>query len=91
MKAPCRGIKSEQQCLQHLPFLSVWQGYSYERLDGSVRGEERHLAIKNFGQQPIFVFLLSTRAGKERDRGGTKMEVCYTVPVPHCTLVVCRD
>ncbi|XP_060619405.2 chromodomain-helicase-DNA-binding protein 1-like isoform X2 [Anolis sagrei] len=38
-------------------------GYSYERLDGSVRGEERHLAIKNFGQQPIFVFLLSTRAG----------------------------
>ncbi|KAM4798293.1 LOW QUALITY PROTEIN: chromodomain-helicase-DNA-binding protein 1-like [Urocitellus parryii] len=37
--------------------------YSYERVDGSVRGEERHLAIKNFGQQPIFVFLLSTRAG----------------------------
>uniref|UniRef100_A0A8C9FFC5 Chromodomain-helicase-DNA-binding protein 1-like n=1 Tax=Pavo cristatus TaxID=9049 RepID=A0A8C9FFC5_PAVCR len=42
----------------------VWKGYSYERLDGSVRGEERHLAIKNFGQQPVFVFLLSTRAGK---------------------------
>ncbi|NXM18667.1 CHD1L protein, partial [Ploceus nigricollis] len=40
-----------------------WKGYSYERLDGSVRGEERHLAIKNFGQQPIFIFLLSTRAG----------------------------
>ncbi|XP_015731829.2 chromodomain-helicase-DNA-binding protein 1-like isoform X5 [Coturnix japonica] len=40
-----------------------YRGYSYERLDGSVRGEERHLAIKNFGQQPIFVFLLSTRAG----------------------------
>ncbi|NXG31421.1 CHD1L protein, partial [Dromaius novaehollandiae] len=39
------------------------KGYSYERLDGSVRGEERHLAIKNFGQQPIFIFLLSTRAG----------------------------
>ncbi|KAL7988404.1 hypothetical protein Chor_007323 [Crotalus horridus] len=36
---------------------------SYERLDGSVRGEERHLAINNFGQQPIFVFLLSTKAG----------------------------
>ncbi|KAH0628670.1 hypothetical protein JD844_010082 [Phrynosoma platyrhinos] len=35
----------------------------YERLDGSVRGEERHLAIKNFGEKPIFVFLLSTRAG----------------------------
>ncbi|XP_009243637.3 chromodomain-helicase-DNA-binding protein 1-like isoform X4 [Pongo abelii] len=40
-----------------------YRGYSYERVDGSVRGEERHLAIKNFGQQPIFVFLLSTRAG----------------------------
>ncbi|KAF0877863.1 CHD1L protein, partial [Crocuta crocuta] len=38
-------------------------GYSYERVDGSVRGEERHLAIKNFGQQPVFIFLLSTRAG----------------------------
>ncbi|XP_065761777.1 chromodomain-helicase-DNA-binding protein 1-like isoform X2 [Muntiacus reevesi] len=40
-----------------------YRGYSYERVDGSVRGEERHLAIKNFGQQPIFTFLLSTRAG----------------------------
>lgn len=40
-----------------------YRGYSYERVDGSVRGEERHLAIKNFGNQPIFVFLLSTRAG----------------------------
>lgn len=35
-------------------------------MDGSVRGEERHLAIKNFGKQPIFVFLLSTRAGRPR-------------------------
>ncbi|XP_077894839.1 transport and Golgi organization protein 1 homolog isoform X6 [Ictidomys tridecemlineatus] len=42
---------------------SLRKGYSYERVDGSVRGEERHLAIKNFGQQPIFVFLLITRAG----------------------------
>jgi SNF2 family DNA or RNA helicase len=33
-------------------------------LDGSVRGEERYLAIKNFNEeQDIFVFLLSTRAG----------------------------
>ncbi|XP_059506199.1 chromodomain-helicase-DNA-binding protein 1-like isoform X5 [Stegostoma tigrinum] len=40
-----------------------YKGYSYERLDGSVRGEERYLAIKNFNQQDIFVFLLSTRAG----------------------------
>lgn len=45
-------------------FLLACEGYSYERVDGSVRGEERYLAIKNFGQQPIFVFLLSTRAGK---------------------------
>ncbi|XP_067849244.1 chromodomain-helicase-DNA-binding protein 1-like [Heptranchias perlo] len=40
-----------------------YRGYSYERLDGSVRGEERYLAIKNFNEQDIFVFLLSTRAG----------------------------
>ncbi|XP_059824631.1 chromodomain-helicase-DNA-binding protein 1-like isoform X1 [Hypanus sabinus] len=40
-----------------------YRGYSYERMDGSVRGEERYLAIKNFNQQDVFVFLLSTRAG----------------------------
>ncbi|XP_035687270.1 chromodomain-helicase-DNA-binding protein 1-like [Branchiostoma floridae] len=41
-----------------------YRGYSYERLDGSVRGEERYLAIQNFNQQDdVFVFLLSTRAG----------------------------
>ncbi|XP_078088986.1 chromodomain-helicase-DNA-binding protein 1-like [Mustelus asterias] len=40
-----------------------YRGYSYERLDGSIRSEERYLAIKNFNQQDIFVFLLSTRAG----------------------------
>lgn len=38
-------------------------GYSYERLDGSVRGEERNLAVKNFSNMDIFVFLLSTKAG----------------------------
>lgn len=39
-------------------------GYSYERLDGSVRGEERFLAVKNFSEdQETFIFLLSTRAG----------------------------
>eukprot|EP00071_Canis_lupus_P027064 XP_022260621.1 chromodomain-helicase-DNA-binding protein 1-like isoform X8 [Canis lupus familiaris] len=48
-----------RKCVDH-PYL--FEGYSYERVDGSVRGEERHLAIKNFGQQPVFVFLLSTRA-----------------------------
>lgn len=39
-------------------------GYSYERLDGSVRGEERFLAVKNFSEdRETFIFLLSTRAG----------------------------
>jgi hypothetical protein len=43
-------------------------------VDGSVRGEERHLAIKNFGQQPIFIFLLSTRAGRpSRYNGSTQI------------------
>ncbi|XP_071964238.1 chromodomain-helicase-DNA-binding protein 1-like [Antedon mediterranea] len=41
-----------------------FRGYSYERLDGSVRGEERFLAIKNFNRDDkTFVFLLSTKAG----------------------------
>lgn len=47
-----------------------YRGYNYERLDGSVRGEERFLAIDRFtaadeedeDDRP-FVFLLSTRAG----------------------------
>ncbi|XP_042305737.1 chromodomain-helicase-DNA-binding protein 1-like [Sceloporus undulatus] len=51
------------QMLDILQDYMDYRDYSYERLDGSVRGEERHLAIKNFGQKPIFVFLLSTRAG----------------------------
>ncbi|XP_023049205.1 chromodomain-helicase-DNA-binding protein 1-like isoform X4 [Piliocolobus tephrosceles] len=51
------------QMLDILQDYMDYRGYSYERVDGSVRGEERHLAIKNFGQQSIFVFLLSTRAG----------------------------
>lgn len=41
-----------------------YRGYSYERLDGSVRGEERFLTVQNFNQNDeTFVFLLSTRAG----------------------------
>lgn len=40
-------------------------GYTYERLDGSVRGDERYLAVKNFNHnEDTFVFLLSTKAGK---------------------------
>ncbi|XP_025838751.1 chromodomain-helicase-DNA-binding protein 1-like isoform X7 [Vulpes vulpes] len=50
------------QMLDILQDYMDYRGYSYERVDGSVRGEERHLAIKNFGQQPVFIFLLSTRA-----------------------------
>ena len=39
-------------------------GYSYERLDGSVRGEERFLAVQKFTEEKeTFIFLLSTRAG----------------------------
>lgn len=50
--------------------------YSYERLDGSIRAEERFAAIRSFSQQSAkrrskleadqngaFVFLISTRAG----------------------------
>ncbi|XP_062251847.1 chromodomain-helicase-DNA-binding protein 1-like [Platichthys flesus] len=40
-----------------------YRGYSYERLDGSVRGEERNLAVKNFNRKDVFIFLLSTKAG----------------------------
>ncbi|EDO31943.1 predicted protein, partial [Nematostella vectensis] len=41
-----------------------YRGYAYERLDGSVRGEERYIAIKNFNEeQDNFIFLLSTKAG----------------------------
>nr|XP_006819816.1 PREDICTED: chromodomain-helicase-DNA-binding protein 1-like [Saccoglossus kowalevskii] len=41
-----------------------YRGYSYERLDGSVRGEERFLAVRNFNEQDdTFIFLLSTKAG----------------------------
>lgn len=50
--------------------------YSYERLDGSIRAEERFAAIRSFSHQSVnnrskfeaeqnaaFVFLISTRAG----------------------------
>ena len=42
----------------------AYRNYTYERLDGSVRGEERYLAVNNFNKNDdTFVFLLSTRAG----------------------------
>jgi len=41
-----------------------YREYTYERLDGSVRGEERFLAVNNFNAtSDTFIFLLSTRAG----------------------------
>ena len=41
-----------------------FRSYTYERLDGSVRGEERFVAINQFkSDEDTFVFLLSTRAG----------------------------
>ena len=39
-------------------------GYSFERIDGNVRGQDRQAAIDRFqNENSAFVFLLSTRAG----------------------------
>ncbi|XP_024909870.1 chromodomain-helicase-DNA-binding protein 1-like isoform X2 [Cynoglossus semilaevis] len=40
-----------------------FRGYSYQRLDGSVRGEDRNQSVKTFSSKQVFLFLLSTRAG----------------------------
>ena len=39
--------------------------YSYERIDGSIRGNLREKAIQRFNEKEsdVFIFLLSTRAG----------------------------
>ncbi|KAK2858276.1 hypothetical protein Q7C36_006195 [Tachysurus vachellii] len=42
----------------------TYSGYTYERLDGSARAEERSLAIKNFRKENTFIFLVSTRDGE---------------------------
>jgi SNF2 family DNA or RNA helicase len=42
------------------------RSYAYERIDGSVPGDQRQAAIDRFSTLPIedsFVFLLCTRAG----------------------------
>ncbi|KAJ3257872.1 Chromodomain-helicase-DNA-binding protein 1-like [Boothiomyces macroporosus] len=39
------------------------RGYDYERLDGSIRGEDRNQSVQTFQQNKTFVFLLSTKAG----------------------------
>ncbi|GAA6112301.1 chromodomain-helicase-DNA-binding protein 1-like isoform X1, partial [Tachysurus ichikawai] len=41
----------------------AYRSYTYERLDGSARAEERSLAIKNFRDEDTFIFLVSTRDG----------------------------
>ncbi|XP_073385552.1 uncharacterized protein [Physcomitrium patens] len=43
----------------------IMKGYSYERIDGKIRGSERQAAIDRYSAKDsdIFVFLLSTRAG----------------------------
>lgn len=41
----------------------TYRGHTYERIDGSVRGEERFEAINRFSDTQTFVFLLTTRAG----------------------------
>lgn len=45
------------------PSPSIRRGYEYERLDGSVRGEDRFTSVKRFQRRETFAFLLSTRAG----------------------------
>ena len=53
-------------------------GYTYERLDGSVRGEERYLAVNNFNESDAtFIFLLSTRAGKSSSQQATNAFLCF--------------
>ncbi|XP_046553776.1 chromodomain-helicase-DNA-binding protein 1-like [Haliotis rubra] len=55
------------QMTHMLDILQDYLGYrdfTYERLDGSVRGEERFLSVRNFNENDeTFVFLLSTKAG----------------------------
>ncbi|KAL3700060.1 hypothetical protein R1sor_018082 [Riccia sorocarpa] len=43
----------------------VFRGYTYERIDGNIRGCDRQAAIDRYSakESNIFVFLLSTRAG----------------------------
>lgn len=67
-------LKAEGHCVllfsTSTAFLDIIQdyltleGFSYERIDGSVRGKERWQAIERFTSDPeTFVFLMSTRSG----------------------------
>ncbi|KAL1920993.1 uncharacterized protein VTP21DRAFT_11628 [Calcarisporiella thermophila] len=53
-------------CLDILADYLRGRGYNHERIDGSIRGEQRQAAIDRFSTRPLeesFVFLLCTRAG----------------------------
>lgn len=67
-------LKADGHCVllfsQSTAFLDIIQdfltmeSFSYERIDGSVRGKERWQAIERFRKDPdTFVFLISTRSG----------------------------
>ena len=59
---------TESQLHEKATVLILIAGYTYERLDGSVRGEERYLAVNNFNESDdTFLFMLSTKAGKISD------------------------
>jgi hypothetical protein len=48
-----------------LLFASHISGFARDARHGSVRGEERFIAVQNFNKnEDTFVFLLSTKAGK---------------------------
>jgi superfamily II DNA or RNA helicase len=68
-------LKADGHCVllfsQSTSFLDIiqdyltYEGFSYERVDGSVRGKERWQAIERFrdASNGFFVFLISTRSG----------------------------
>ncbi|KAF0720267.1 Aste57867_454 [Aphanomyces stellatus] len=57
-------FSTSTQFLDIIQDYCTWQHHSYERLDGSVRGEERWQTIDRFRREDsTFLFLLSTRAG----------------------------
>jgi len=44
---------------------AVWKGYGYERIDGTITGNQRQESIDRFcsPDSTSFLFLLTTRAG----------------------------
>ena len=49
------------QALDVLQDFLSFRAFTYERLDGSVRGQERFMAVDRFAQQDTVVFLVSVR------------------------------